>query len=372
MRLGRKPRVESLENRLALAVTAAVTDGDLIISGDADGAVEIVAVGTGAYQVTDNGNVIADGTTLQGVTDDIRINIDESAAADNAVVLKLVDQTVDRVYVDLGNGNNSLQMLGGTAASFVYHGGTGADDVELGTAITGGAAVRLGAGDNSLVVSGELGGLSVLGRDGNDDVTIAASATVARSAMVCLGDGDNTFTLEGKIDGYLAVAAGSGMDNVTLAEGSSVGRNVMLSLGAGDNSATVAGTIDGSLGYDGRGGNDSLAIASTAEIVDNVFARLGEGDNTVTHNGNIGGNLRVVSAKENDTVAVADTAVVGGETVLGLGEQQDYGEPCRGGRRHGHRGNTDDTTTATPTTTTTTATASTSTLARARALRLRR
>lgn len=337
IRLSRTPRIESLEHRLALAVTAAVSDGDLIVRGDADGTVEIVAVGAGAYQVTDNGNVIADGTTLLGVTDDIRIDIDASAAADNTVVLNLVGQTVDRVYADLGDGDNSLQMIGGTAARFVYHGGAGVDNVDLGTAITGSATVRLGAGDNNLTVSGNLGRLSVQGRDGADNVTVAASATIARSAMVHLGGGDNTFTLEGNVDGHLAVMASSGTDNVTLAEGSSVGQHVMLALGAGINTATVAGTIDGSLGYEGRDGNDSLTIASTAEVVDHVFARLGEGDNTVAHNGNIGGNLRVVSANENDTVEVADTAVVGGETVLGLGEQQDHGGRCRGGRGFGSR-----------------------------------
>ena len=67
----RRRKFEALENRLFLAVTASVTDGgDLVVEGDADGAVEIVAVSEGAYRVTDNGVVIADETTLQGVTDD--------------------------------------------------------------------------------------------------------------------------------------------------------------------------------------------------------------------------------------------------------------------------------------------------------------
>ena len=64
----RRPRFESLEKRLALAVTAAVTDGSLVIKGDADGEVQIVAVSSGAYEVHDNGVLIADSTTLTGVT----------------------------------------------------------------------------------------------------------------------------------------------------------------------------------------------------------------------------------------------------------------------------------------------------------------
>ena len=122
----RRSTFEALEPRRALAVSATVTDGDLVITGDADGAVEIVAVGDGSYQVTDNGVLIADETTLTGVTDDIRIDIDEFAGADNSVLLDLsaqTTQTVDRIYADLGDGDNSLQLVGGIAESLQYRGG---------------------------------------------------------------------------------------------------------------------------------------------------------------------------------------------------------------------------------------------------------
>jgi hypothetical protein len=334
----RHARFESLESRLALAVTATVVDGDLVVEGDADGTVEIAAVGAGAYQVTDNGVMIADGMTLQGVTDDIRINIDRSAAADNTVVLNLTDQEVDRVYARLGDGDNSLQLVGGTAASFFYRGGDGADSVDLGTAITSGAWVSLGDGENNFKVSSEVRRIDVKGGDDADAIAIAELATVTRSVSAYLGDGDNTFSLEGNIDGFLNVSSGDGLDTVTLAADSSVGRTVRLALGDGDNTAMAAGTVDGSLAYRGRDGNDSLTIDATAAITDNLFARLGEGDNTVTHAGNVGGDFRVVSANENDNVDIADTAVIGGETDLGLGEEQDLGGRCRGGRGIGFLG----------------------------------
>jgi hypothetical protein len=41
---------------------------------------------------------------------------------------------------------------------------------------------------------------------------------------------------------------------------------------------------------------------------------------------------------EVDIMDVADTAVIGGQTVLGPGEQQDFGGRCRGGRGFGFRG----------------------------------
>ena len=104
---------ESLENRRALAVTAAVSaGGDLIVSGNADGAVEIVAVSAGAYRVTDNGVVIADADVLTGVTDDVRINLDRTAGADDSVTVTLGSNVVDTVYARLGNGNNTFQVSG--------------------------------------------------------------------------------------------------------------------------------------------------------------------------------------------------------------------------------------------------------------------
>jgi hypothetical protein len=103
-----------------LAVTATVTDGDLVVEGDADGAIEIVAVSAGAYRVTDNGIVVADETVLQGITDDIHIELEVSIGGTNDIVtVDLAGQTVDKIYADLGNGDNSFELLGGTAGGFV-------------------------------------------------------------------------------------------------------------------------------------------------------------------------------------------------------------------------------------------------------------
>jgi hypothetical protein len=327
----RRSAFEVLEARRALAVTAAVTDGDLIITGDADGAVEVVAIGDGSYQVTDNGTLIADETTLTGVTDDIRIDIDDTAGADNSVVVDLSAQTtqsVDRIYADLGNGANTLQLVGGTVTSLDFRGGSGGDAVDIGTEVTGLASVRLGAGENSLAVNAELGHLHVKGGSDADAVTIAAA--VNGHVHANLGGGDNTFVLDSTVAGHLLVHTGSGLDTVTLTEASSVDRNVMLWLGAGDNSATLAGAIGGSLKYSGLDGNDILTTEATADIADNLFARLGAGDNSVTHNGSVGGDFRVTSANENDVVTIAETAVIGGEQSITLGQQ--------GGNGRGHCG----------------------------------
>lgn len=294
MRAYRTSRFESLERRLALAVTAAVTDGDLVIQGDADGAVEIVAVGAGSYEVRDNGVLIADSTTLNGVNDDIKINIDASANADNSVTLDLNGQTVDQVSAKLGGGTNSLDVINGTIARFAYRGGSGADSVSLGTTVTAGACISLGNGDNSLTINGSINNLGARG--------------------------------------------GSGADVVTLSDTSSVTENAFLALGDGANSTTAAGAIGGSLKIDGRDGDDTVTIAATAKIADAFYARLGAGANVVTHNGSVEGDFTVVSKNASDTVTIAETALIGGTQTLGLGTQQDRGHGCGHGHERGGAG----------------------------------
>jgi hypothetical protein len=260
----------------------AVTDGDLIVSGDADGAVEIVAVAEGAYRVTDNGVLIADETTLTGVTDDIHIKLEESIDGTNDVVtVDLGAQAIDRVYAQLGDGDNTFQILNGTASGLVYRGGDGIDSVSIDATIESRATVTLGDGDNDLAVNAAVGNLAIHGGDGADLVAISEAATVSRSVMANLGDGDN--------------------------------------------SLTVASEVDGNVRYDGGDGNDTVALLTSAVIGENFSARLGDGENSVTHEGTVEGDFRAVSFNEDDTVDIAETAVVGGETILGLGEQQEFG-----------------------------------------------
>src|SRR6478672_8909237 len=335
----RRSRFESLEKRLALTVTATVSAGDLVVSGDADGAVQITSVGTGNFEVRDNGVLVANSSTLTGVNHDVQIKIDQTAGVDNTVTLDLGTQTVNKVSANLGNGANSFTVTGGNASSLNYQGGSGADTVSLTTPISGNAKVRLGDGANSLTVNGNVGGLDVKGGSDADTVTVAAGATIAHNLFAELGAGDNSFTLDGAVIGNLYVRGGSGADTVSLANLSSVGKNVGLNLGGGTNTATVAGSIGRSLYFNGRDGNDTLTIAETAKITDNVFARLGAGDNIVNHNGNIGGNIKLLSANANDQFNVGTTAVTGGTITNKLG-QQTSGEDGEGeGHHEGHGGN---------------------------------
>src|SRR5205085_2577716 len=97
----RRSRFESLEKRLALTVTASVSAGSLLVQGDADGAVAITSVGTGNFEVRNNGVLVADSSTLTGINHNVKIDIDQTAGADNTVTLDLGTQAVDKIYADL-------------------------------------------------------------------------------------------------------------------------------------------------------------------------------------------------------------------------------------------------------------------------------
>src|SRR5262249_24442274 len=150
--------------------------------------------------VLDNG-VLVD--TLTGVDRNIRVDIDEDGAADNNVALDLGTQEIRGVSVDLGDGNNTFTLAGGTVGrSLNYRGG-----------------------------------------EGNDAVTIAAAAAVDGSVYAQLGAGDDTVLVEGNIGRNLYVRAGGGDDTIDVVAGAVVDGNVDLRLGDGTNHVTVGGEI---------------------------------------------------------------------------------------------------------------------------------
>src|SRR6478735_1804912 len=127
MRKRNKLHLEALERRYCLTVGVSVDDGDLIVSGDADGAIEIKATAANTFEVSDNGVVVG---TVEGVTDDVRIRIDASAEANDQVTLDLGGQTIDKLMVNLGGGDNTFTLQGGTVkGAFTYSGGSGDDAV---------------------------------------------------------------------------------------------------------------------------------------------------------------------------------------------------------------------------------------------------
>ena len=306
--------IEPLEARLCLTVVASVDDGDLLVEGDADGVVEIIAQGNGTFH-TD---------VLQGIDDDIRIRLeDDNAGTDDTVIVNLNGEAVDRVFADLGDGNNTLELTGGTASSVVYRGGDGADDVSVSTSVESWMFARLGDGENSLDVAGQVGRLIVRGGHDADFVTIADTATVDRGVSAYLGDGENSLLHDGTVEGHFKVAARGGNDVILISSTGTVGGHVRLNLGHGTNDLTVDGAIEGSLRYRGGDDDDTILISDNALVGGNLYAKLGDGTdngNGVIHNGIVAGDFSVASLNEDDVVDT-DNGTIDGETNIAVGEQ---------------------------------------------------
>jgi hypothetical protein len=280
-------RIECLEDRLLMTVEASLSsDGDLVVQGDANGAVEISVVESGGFQVSDNGVVVA---TIDGVDDDMRIRI--TGEGDDRVTLNLGAQVVDKVFAALGAGINAFAISGGTIErELAYRGGSGNDILNIDSTVAGRLFARLGSGDNGLTLAGTLGSVHVDG--------------------------------------------GGGMDTVSLEEGGIVEGSFRASLGNGDNSLSIEGMIEEDLKYGGGAGDDTVNLVAGATVDGDTHVRLGGGENRLNHAGQTSGDLKIVSATESDSerFEVADGSVLG-DTTLGAGEQYGRGSCGRGGFR---------------------------------------
>jgi hypothetical protein len=267
---------EKLEERRLLAIDVAVIDGDLVISGEANGAVTVRSLEDGSIEVQEGDKVVANFTD---VTDDILIDLDSTGTIDDTVIIDLDAKSVDRLMVDLGNGDNQL-----------------------------------------LIESGKLSGsLLYRGGDGNDLVLLSEDSIIDQNVFAFLGDGDDQVTLDGTVNRSVIVRGGDGDDTVEFGETSEVGRVANLDLGMGNNNAVIAGQIEKGLKYRGGDDNDSIQIKESASIYSNVSLNLGDGDNLVSHKGDIDGNLVVKSMNSKDTVVVDESAIVSGRTIQRLG-----------------------------------------------------
>ena len=190
---------EKLESRRYLSITVSVEHGDLIVEGDAVGDVVITAQDDGTFKVTDNFRG-SDGSSniVEGVTDDIRIDLDPDGESDDLVTLNLSEQSVDKVFVKLGDGANQFVLQAGAVnGGLTYEGGDGDDVVQIGVDADVAKSVyaRLGDGNNKLVLAGSVGrALTIKAGEGDDEVNIQEGARVDGDVRACLGDGVNKFT----------------------------------------------------------------------------------------------------------------------------------------------------------------------------------
>ena len=354
---------ESLEDRICLTVSAGLENGWLEVTGIADGQVQITGTDSG-LDVLDDGQLIGSFTDVDRIR--VLLDVESGATNDDVVRVNFNDQTVDRLFAFLGDGNNifdvsgnlpigSVGMVGGqdidvlnvnvvtensiaarlqagndrvnvnadTAWLFVS-GGDGSDAVNLAENATAGAiSARLGQGDNIANIQGDVTHrLGIMGEDGNDTFTVAETADIGGRVTFKVGNGDNVVNMLGESGNRLTVRAGNGVQDINI--DSAIAGNISVVIGdSGDtagNDVSISGNIGGDVFVGTGNGNDIVSLDAT--IAQDVSVEFGSGGNSFSHTGRISGDLEVVSRNPDD-VFVAEGSV-GGDSIFDPGGQNNF------------------------------------------------
>lgn len=245
--------------------------------------------------------------------------------------------------------------------------GSGNDKVVLGGKVSL-SSVALGAGNDALTVKGAVTGKQLVsdakidaagtawtkhvewssfsGADGNDSLSFSGS--LDNGVSISLGKGNNSLTVAGEVE-LTRITGDSGLDTVLLKNDV---EDSIVSLGQGSNKLTVYGDMEGSLVQTGNGvdsvsirgeledsslnlggGNDTLTIGS----VDNSSINLGSGRDLLTVKGSFFGSL--VAESGNDSIVIGGNLLARSTIHLGDGNDSLSLEGMKGGVVHGGNGN---------------------------------
>ncbi len=353
---------DTLEDKIYLAVNVASNGfGSLAVNGVPNGQVQVTSEGNGQFLVTDNGVDVA---RVTGITQNIVVDL-TLADLDDSVRITLLDEQINNVVVELGEGDNDFQITGNAQISrVIYRGGSGQD-----TAFTSVDTERITAffgfdGDNQLTAENNSGRFRYRGGADADTVTLGSSlnagAFQAEFAGAVLGDGDNNFTSFATITenqfvrggdgvdrissyavggtasfpmgngdntlyiardhGRLFVRGGYDADAVVFDPNSSVAQKVGIVLWGGRDSVRLDGQITTDVYFNATDGDDLFYINNTALVTGDVTVLFGGGLNRFTSFGEIRGDLFVTSYNVADTYSVAGTVL--GQIILRPGRQR--------------------------------------------------
>ena len=305
-RPGRRLAVEPLQPRELLAgdVTASVTEGDLVISGDhAANGVIVSRIDDTTYAVkgTTHGgadtriNGVPNGKiVLSGVTDDVRADL---WAGNDSISLHGRDadrplRAPDDVIIYTQSGDDEIKMFHVAAGdNIVVNSGSGNDQFIAVSVTTRNhlfvaeAGTPHYAGDSNFVnIYGDsrIGGqLNVKLNRGNDAVKV--SDTYADTIWVEARDGDDSILVRDLATrSSIFIDPGNGSDRTTV-EYADVGGSLVVREDIGlrsandDDQVTISrSVVDDYLWITGNRGSEKVRISSTT--ADKVYAALGDGD----------------------------------------------------------------------------------------------
>jgi cyclophilin family peptidyl-prolyl cis-trans isomerase len=273
--------VAALESRTLLAgnVTAAIVDGELIITGD-DAANDISILETAAGVI-----VRGNSTTING------------GAADFVAFATSVART-GKIVATMGAGNDKVQIDNLTLEGrVVFHGGEGNDSLGLTE-----ATIKAGIGFH--------------GDAGNDSLVMDQS-TVEGSVLAFLGAGDDLVTLNGsEIKRSLVLYGRDGADGLNLND-SKVGRWLLGYLGEGDDDVRIAnGSETKHVQLWGQRGADVVQV-NESDTSRSFAARLGAGDDAVSLEGDVDvGNRLIIRGNGGDDRSARGTGSLPGLRII--------------------------------------------------------
>lgn len=310
-------------------IDASQTGKDLLVTGDATGQLEILALSENSLQILDNGQELY---SFENVTGNLKL---EFGDGDDQVTLNLDGYAFQaKVTVDLGGGDDSFSVIDGSLdRSLKIHGGEGNDDISIENTVIAGWHTRIlgESGEDTIHVHGEIGRnlyiqagadddvvtidaavgrhLKVKGDDGNDSITLTSDASVERHARIAGGLGDDDITIEGDIQKSLFVNAGAGNDDVSV--DAVIGGHLKIRGSHGDDTITVSSdsVVAGYTCIHGGAGNDTIDLQG--EFQRSLHIKAGSGDDDVSVNASIAHFLSVRGGRGDDNIAIADGNHVG-------------------------------------------------------------
>jgi hypothetical protein len=371
---------EPLEGRLLLAgdVTAALSDGNLLIVGD-DRANDIVLdqLAEGELRLSSGADATglndgAEPLVFSGVTGNVVIRL---GRGDDVVLVTGLD-LAGKLLVDGGDGSNTLTVDdtsiasdllfrgpargGGGTQTFelrngsvvdghvkVHHtrsdgvttvdgatiGGSlhvqgrhGSETVDLLNSIVGGhVKIFSGHGDATVNVDGVDVGLDffVQGRHGDADVTLLD--LTARHAKVFNHKGNTSLLADGlDVEGQLFIKNNHGRDDVSVQNAEILG-HLKVHNGQGDSTTLLDNVVveEGSLWVHAKKGVDTVSLLNATVAGHVKIATQHGGSDTTIDLSEIGGNLHVHGKKGADTVTVTGGTTLVGETKIHTGQDDD-------------------------------------------------
>ncbi|KGQ33993.1 hypothetical protein JP32_01375, partial [Gallibacterium anatis] len=230
----------------------------------------------------------------------------------------------------MGDGNNTLSL--GSSSSVGYSGGTGTDTITINGSVNNNSTFNIGSGDNSIEIKGNAEqtwiGVSSnaqgFAQSGNDTVTISGSligkgtgsevinlgagqdsVTISgklQDSLIQMGDGNDSVTIRGIIDGSNRIDAGDGDDVITVTN-QITSRNTQLIGGEGndtftvqyfrgDNQSAVSGGADKDT-LNITGNNNQFIVGASRSgwtnlwSIEEIVFKGTSGNNTIRIDGNI-------------------------------------------------------------------------------------